>query len=527
MQRIESPLVLYINLSSSATSSSTELSIDPVASFSESRNQSILEDVGQYSMAIVRAALQGQRNFPLLIASIVPGQSDPFLTVYKLRLTLAIGVPLTYVAPNWQTISRRLVVRVFDGSDKQVEVATITIKDPAGVYPGPLSTAADVATATTARFALQSPSIPFIRALVVTAVAVGGNDTLVFTPGAPPVGATWPSGYYFSVEPSGESTADEFWGFAGPTSVEYSTGPEPLTMPFPCSYNPNSGYSNVFDSGIISLEWESQVSGTPAPRTPIPAQDDGDTSYWMYDYSWWSYLYNKTLQRAYDAIVIQATTAGVELQLECPFVYYEPSTRSFVLNTTPASVAGPTWGGRETLGMWQNEELANMMAYPGTYDLRGDQTIIWNSARLSPSESYLQLRPDYPATANGWSPVGSIVFMAGGGWGMRQEVMSAPRLYGLSSSGDVSGSNSNSSNDTAQIMSDVIPAVSDGSDYNAYQIIYAPNVIREVELTAKGLPLRDLDFSVAWRNAKTGRLLPVTLNPSASMSVKIMLRRKR
>ena len=107
---------------------------------------------------------------------------------------------------------------------------------------------------------------------------------------------------------------------------------------------------------------------------------------------------------------------------------------------------------------------------------------------------------------------------------MRQEVMSAPRLFGTDAD---STSGLNSTNQTSQIMSDVIPGVSDGSDYNGFQILYAPQVLRWVELTGGASPLRELDFAVWWRNAATGKLYPVTLNPRASFSVKIMLHRVR
>ena len=108
---------------------------------------------------------------------------------------------------------------------------------------------------------------------------------------------------------------------------------------------------------------------------------------------------------------------------------------------------------------------------------------------------------------------------------VRQEIMSAPRLFG--SGIDAASSGGSSTNEVSQILSDVIPAVGDGSDWNAAQIIYAPQVLRWVELTGGASPLRELDFSVWWRNAATGRMYPVTLNPCASFSVKIQLHRVR
>ena len=514
------PDIIYINLSSAATPSSTFLSLDPEAVFNESRLEPILADVSRYQMCIVRAALQGQRNFPLLIASIQSGQTNPFLTNYQLRLTINVNSP-TYVAPTLPT-RQFMTLFLYDAAGKQQAGVTLS------VFAAGLSTAAEVVLALLASMVTFESVFPFLNDVDLAAVAdSAGNPHLQFTFKTP---ANY-QGWYLAALPRQQQSV-AYFGFpdvwpqnATEGLVTNGDNAGLLALPLPCSYVPGSGRGLLgsFTSAVTPLMWQSQVSGVAPPFPPVTSVDEGNTSYWLYDYSWWSRMFNATLETAYQDIIAQATNAGIVLQTQCPYITYERSTQGFVLSASPAAV-GQSTNSSETMSLWLNELTSNLMAWPGTYDASGNETVIWDSSTLSSDGSQAELRPDYAATANAWSPVGSLVFKASQ-WMVRQEIMSAPRLFG--SGIDAASSGGSSTNEVSQILSDVIPAVGDGSDWNAAQIIYAPQVLRWVELTGGASPLRELDFSVWWRNAATGRMYPVTLNPCASFSVKIQLHRVR
>ena len=513
------PEIIYINLSSAATPSSTFLTTDPLATFTESRLEPILADVSRYQMCIVRAALQGQRNFPLLIASIQTGQADPYLTNFQVQLTVKIN-SVTYAAPSGAA-RQFLTVSLFDASNQLQGAATIS------VLGSTVSSVADVITGLAASAADHASIAPFLSDLLIAQVTgADGNPHLTFSLH----NATNYVGMYLTLAP--RQAAVPYFGFPdqwpqddleGPVVTTANAGL--ITLPLPCSYVKGTGVgvNGSFTSAITPMKWRSQVIGASPPYPPLTAVDEGNTNYWLYDYSWFSRLFNETLQAAYADIEAQAAAAGVTFQTQCPWVIYERSTQGFVLNASPGSV-GPSSTSVETVSIWLNEETANLMAWPGTYDLAGNSTLIWDSSVLSSDRAWAQLRPDYAATANAWSPVGSLVFKASQ-WMVRQEIMSAPRLYG--SGIDAMSSSTSSTNETSQILSDVIPTLGDGSDWNASQVIYAPQVLRWVELTGGASPLRELDFSVWWRNAATGKMYPVTLNPRASFSVKLQLHRVR
>ena len=515
------PQILYINLSSAATPSSTFLSTDPNATFSESRLEPVLADVSRYQMCIVRAALQGQRNFPLLIASIQTGQPNPYLTNFQLRLSVTVS-NATYEVPT-SAIREMLTLRLYSPAGKAESQAALSVLGPDCADAAAVVAALDVSRQ-------QKVAVyPFLQYVTVTSVTDAlGNPHIKFTLDA--TADAYP-GWWLTAEPSRPSSA-RYFGFPEAYPQDPTEGPavtpdnNALVLPLPCSYAAGSGTSGsvgVFASLATPMIWKSQVSGVAVPAPPLAAVDEGNSNYWLYDYAWYARLFNETLANAFDEVLTAASNAGLTLQTQCPWVSYERASQGFVLHASPSAV-GPTNTGIESMDLWLNEETANLMNWSGTYDQHGNQTLIWDSAKLSPDGTWAEVRPDYPATANGWSPVGSIVFKASQ-WMMRQEVMSAPRLYGAGS--DASSSATSSSNEMSQIMSDVIPAVGDGSDFNGAQIIYAPQVLRWVELTGGASPLRELDFQVWWRNAATGKMYPVTLNPRASFSVKIMLHRVR
>ena len=501
------PKRIYVNLSASALSSSAQLGRDPEANFYTTRNVPIVDNIALYKLAIVRAAIQGQRNLPLLIASIVTGQDDPYLTNYIVSLTLTFGGTPVAVPPLAGPPAVRYISLNAIGSDGTAR-ASANISVPSG--PASADAAAVAATITAA---LATSADPLL--LNVTCAA-GVGSILTFTNAHPELTPGWT--FNVCVQ---DADAATFFGFYTAQLVLASIGSlngASVVLPAPCSYT--SAAPQFSTTSSQNMQWIPQTPSLPSPAPPIVSQDSDNEAYWLYDYAWFSRLLNTTFQTAYAQVLSTAAGSGFSLPLNisggAPSVVYVPSAKGFRL-TAPAGLFN---GGAVTLSITLNEELANLMNWPGTYDAVGNQTLIWDSAEPSTSNTgaaILALTPEYPATGNAWSPVGSIVF-GFSQWPARAEILSPPIQYGSGSASAVS-----SNDETYQILSDVIPQVLDSSDYVSQNIIYSPQILRWIDMPGQNCALRTMDFKVSWRNNLTGSILPLSLNPTSSVSIKILL----
>ena len=505
------PKRIYINLSASALSSSAQLGTDPEANFYTTRNVPILENASRYQLAIVRAAIQGQRNLPLLIASIATGQTNPYMTNYTVGLALTFGGAPVAVPPLTGPPTFRYIVVSSVGPDGSAR-GSATIAVPSG--PASVDTAAVVATINAALLSSTDPLLKFI----VCSETV--PSYLTFTNGSPPPAT--PTGWTFTVSVQDTDAALFFGFYSGQFTVSSLTSLNGLavSLPAPCSYT--AAVPQFSTRYVQNIMWLPQTPSLPSPPSPFDGQSSDNEAYWLYDYAWFARLMNTAFQTAYTEVVAQATLAGFSLPLSisggAPRVVYVPSAKGFRLSAP----VGLFDGGVVTLDVTLNEELANLMNWPGTYDASGNETLIWDSAvttTATTGAAMLTLTPDYPATGNAWSPIGSIVF-GFSQWPARAEILSPPLQFGVG----VAGGNS-SNDDTSQILSDVIPQVVDSSDYVSQNIIYSPQILRWIDMPGQNCPLRTLDFKVSWRNNLTGSILPLTLNPTASVSIKILLQR--
>lgn len=513
MAYIENPARLYINLSTFANGASAFATEDPLATYRESRSQPILANVSLYKFTIVRAALTGNRNFPLLIADIQDGQPNPWLTRYQFNLSLTVtnNSDVTPVLPDAVTKRRRLVVTVYDPSG--MAIASVV----GSVFGPTMNSIANVA----AEITTSVQNLGLLRGdptLQTFTASVNGNF-LKF-------GCTVLPGYSVSVQPYAQSDC-QFWGFpfVYPQAPSFFDG-EGLELSYPCSWVPSSttGPVTLTSPGVII--WAPQVSGLVTPRPPtVGGVDSGNESYFLYDITWFVRLFQTALTTAWSgsqatSILSQADALGISIQTTPPTVSYNSTTRKFVLSLDATS-AGPSSLGFETFAMSLNEEFANLLAWPGVYDRSGNVTsLLLDNVIHSDDYSRVLFTGEYSATGNGWSPVGSIVFTSAL-FPTRAEVLSAPLIAGASGIPQ-----QNSSAETAQIVSDVVPGISDTTDFNAYPTLYTPTFPRWVDMPAGARVLDVVDFQVGWRNLQTGVVTPVSLNPTSGFSVKILLQRR-
>ena len=505
---VNNPRRIYVNLSASALSSSAQLSQDPEANFYTTRNVPILQNTSKYQLAIVRAAIQGQRNLPLLIASIKTGQPLPYITNYVTTLTLTFGGTPVEIPPSSlpdPPTSRTITINSINAFGVAAGSASVPV-------PSTSASAAVVAAWLTAAYG-TSPD-PVISDVTCT---VGAGSMLKFARGNPSATPGWS----FTVSVLDDDAASFFGFFSAQLAISSlgSLDAAVIALPAPCSYNSTTPvFSTSFAAPMV---WIPQTSGLALPAAPLTTQDNTTDAYWLYDYAWFARLLNNTFQTAFSAVVAAAATAGFSLPITqggtAPSCVYVPAAKGFRLSVP----AGLVQGGEARLDIQLNEELSNLMNWPGTYDAVGNETLIWDCAvpgTSSTGGAVLNVTPEYPATGNGWSPVGSIVF-GFSQWPARAEILSPPIQYGEGASNAAASSN----DETSQILSDVVPQVLDSADFVSQNIISSPHILRWIDLPGHNAPLRTLDFKVGWRNSLTGAILPLTLNPTSSVSIKILL----
>ena len=529
------PPRVYVNLAASALASSYSLSIDPEASYSSDRSQPIVGNLANYKLSVVRACVQGQRNLPLYIPTVELGQPDPYKTTLKLTInaTWSSQAPTyTYVLPsatanvNWRT-------NVYDSNGVLYEGLDCPISWSAATR----TTTAGWATAMTQCYASvgNKPWYSLVSKVTVTESSTQPNQLEFLLP--------LPEGWTFSVAPNpvidethyvdacpvlgfkyGTTVADEVY-----SSPAIAGDPAPIiTLPYTCSYTYTPALPGAIRTASVTqtLQWEPQTTDASPPAAPLIGQDMSAVAYYMYDYSWFVYLLNKTLALAWKRI--QAAAAlypnpdplnNIDM-IQPPQVSYVPARQSFTITFSEA-MTQPT-PGTAFASIVFGEQLANLLVLPSTYATNGDATLLWSSGTVSAETAQgrlLTVTSDYPATANAWSPIASLVFQSST-LPVRAEIVSPVSQYGTTSSAPTSNA------DTSQILSDVVPAFSDAADWNANIILYSPTVLRWVDLNDQTGALTTLNFSIAWRNALTGAIIPLTLNPAASFYVKFLLQRK-
>lgn len=536
------PPRVYVNFSASALASSYSLTTDPLATYSSDRSQPIVGNLANYKISVVRACVQGQRNLPLYIPTVETGQPDPYKTTLKLSInaTWPTTQPVyTYTAPNPAAkVTYRTVIydqngAVFESWDATIDYASSL--PPPLINSPPGNTTASWADAVRATYlyagAYYSAYYSTVQNTQVTAVGNQLQFDLIL-----------PAGWSFSVAPNlfpPESYPDHYFtdacpvlGFdygsqiTNPAFSSVSIGdvgvPCRITLPHTCSYTytPAALASRKSASVTTNLQWIPQTTDAPTPRPPIETQDVTAIAYYMYDYAWFVRIINNAFATAWQDIRTAAAADGVRIISPAPVVSYVPARQSFTLTWSKDIVTQQANGVQATISL--GEQLANLVAWPAKYTQAGDATLIWDTSTavaLSENGEALTLTSDYPATGNAWSPISSLVFQSTT-LPVRAEITSPISQYGAGNT--VASSNANSS----QILTDVVPAFSDAADWNANIILYSPTVLRWTDLNDQTGALTTLQFGIAWRNAITGEIIPLTLNPTASFNVKILLQRK-
>lgn len=540
------PEHIYVNLSASAGAETTLFSTDPVAVFREKRNAPIMYDCSKYRVAVARADLQGCRTLPLFIPTIDPTTDDPYRTTYKFTLTMKRYTANGQAWPSGNDTPTRMLfyIRTTDSHTNE----------PSGIVALDFTIAPNLIS-----------NVNELVAQVETGVQAAGVAQGNATVAGMTVRAT-PDGKVQFVAPDdtnnfylSQTTSSDMWdpssalGF--PDGYVYgtwlgSTKVVPGTTLFATWTGTNLPYANQplgpnTQTASAVVQWIPQAFGLSNP--PSPLQNGGQSNsvaYWAFDYDWIVALFNTALQSAWASLTAQF---AVPLFTVCPVLVFNKSAKTFTLYadaySTPSLNAAPLSSAfqdyKEELTIGFNEFVSNLLMLPATFVSTGQATCNYSQSPLitvaantysggapplPPSGAWVGLTNAWSPTASLWTPVGSIVFTTRV-IPVQSESLSAPSVYGAP--GDVgAGAPVATSSSSSLILSDVVPVASDSSDFRSNSIIYAPSVLRWVDMPAGGFRLDEIDFELGWRNNRTGEITPIRLNPMASFSAKLLFRRK-
>jgi hypothetical protein len=532
------PERLYCNVSGSSGNTAT-FSTDNFATITTRRNVPLISDLSKYVVCIVRGEVQGLRTIPCWTAPIDQTQPFPNVTTLQLNATLTTyGASATVQLPT-ATTSYYMDIQTFD--------TTGTLSQPWLQVMCTFTAGMTLAAwALAVQAAIRAASTDAACQNMVVSVSTTSPNCLEFViPGGGP-GA----GYNFALtvgvhaSPNAITVDATAFGFlrlpAGSYPYAYmqqTAGAAGLTLPN-AAFGSAMTVTGTYTSPNVPLIWSSP-SGLPLP--PVGTQNPA--AFWMYDFPWFSGMFNTALQTAVSSVVTAAARKGYSGTLQGPYIVYNNDTKNFTLYLDPGAspsllMPGGVNEGRllnsqtAQLSISLNPMLADLLMFPSTTNPQTRWETVNSSQAPVVSGPYpavgtpqlwVAVTPSFPVTGNLWSPAGSLAFQTQL-IPVRSEVLSAPLPVGTSTIGYSSAITTDTS--SMQIMTDVIPAQSDATDWNAFHITYQPTQKRWADLPTGAVSLQTLDMSLFWRDTRTGVYTPLILNPGASFDVKLMFRRR-
>ncbi len=539
----ELPDILYVNLGATAGSNVIPLPLYPNATVQESRFASILPSLGHYQVAVVRCVLAGARCFPIFIPSIVQGQSNGALTNYS--VSIAVDVTQGSVGTTFPTVNPTNYVLNIQTYNTGGNIITPWARVPVS-YTN--QNAANWAQSIQVAILAMAGTDPVLSSMSVTISPL--TNVLQFQTANPTTSfdisigffGDWP---YGSAAPAkiGPSAVNAFGmtnlpppPTSSPSSFVLSSISATLLTPNVPFYTPPTVIGTY--SATVPLLWVSQFGvDLPDPRT---LNTFDSQAYWCMDFEWWVGILNTALASCANAVLSQAVLKGTAINFQAPYVSYNQSSRLFSLFADAAWVpslgypngqaipAGPGQiGGTMRIGF--NSKLQDLMQMPCVYSYAtGDAALNFSQARLAASPAIsgangvVELVNDYPCTSTLWSPVDSLVFTTNA-IPVRNETTPAVAAPGAATAG--LGVSTSTTRDATAMLTDVYPVNTDCTGWRADDTVYSPQWPRWADLT-QSRALLQLDFTLWWRNSRSGTITPVKLNPDANFSVKLAFRRK-
>lgn len=510
---------VYINLNCAAGSSlpgvpGADL---PLASYTDSRSQNIVDHANEYKLSVLRLVIDGAgRALPLGYASIQTGQPNPNLTVW------GFSPSITLLGGSWFPIGSNIVVPASPPQELGFLVRT-------QLNAAPQSTATITippATYTTTTYAAQVTALlaaladPVLNQITCSVLSPSGCLTFKLAAGAQAPGLQFAfvsQGYPYTLGlPDGTANGGALW-----------SDPTTFTLSFPNSLgNPTNIRLWTSTPFTQYLEFSPEDLSQQVPPAPTTVQTES-AYYWIYSYQAFCNMFNVASVKAMATLNAQFavwwlaqafTTPFPGLATKAPTLSYDPTSHLFTLNgdlwscgpsRTSAPFYAPTPSEKFSISLL--EQLADLFCFKGNFDVSGSTIIEWDSKGACTQE--------YVSTASLMCPVQSIAVLSSL-LPVVPEGVSPPQLLG---SGIPSGV---PSTPTEAQVTDFSITLSEASDWKAGQLFYSPAAeYRWCELSSGG-PIRQIDLRLAWRNRLTGSLVPLQLPPNSSISCKLLLQRR-
>ena len=280
----------------------------------------------------------------------------------------------------------------------------------------------------------------------------------------------------------------------------------------------------------VNLIWKPVYTDpivAPIPQPPLTTQDLSSYYYFASTYVQFADMFNGALQGALTQLGLSSFTA-------CEIAYSGGGYFAFTLD----AAFNVNNGGNPipTCYLQLNPPLANLLytfntAYgkpeyygatplgtfqPGFYTLLVPR--FGNSA--SPDSIISYMTCDTPCTQSGlWNPVDSYAFVSNF-LPIVPEQGTLPNILGERNIGPSGVTGAGFTN----IISDI---AFQGAPENALtSVLYVPTAEYRITSLAPNMAIANVDFTLLWRYRLTGQLLPVYLPNNASMTLKVLFRRK-
>lgn len=287
----------------------------------------------------------------------------------------------------------------------------------------------------------------------------------------------------------------------------------------------------------------------PAPSTTQTGQQVNTRYYWVYTVSHFLSMLNAAYAAAKADIQAQFAAAWVAqgctgpaptLQTAAPQFTWDPSTKLFTMYADRQGFGGADRLSAGTVKdedwhVYMNSSLFYLFAnYDNQYINQGELTnelLVKNllyqnimsvaSPPAAAAKSYWVVTQDYPSTSALWSPVESIVFCSNT-LPIVAEASGEPVRFGAGNIGSPQGTQGGFS----RVITDIALTQDSAFSYRDF-ISYVPSgEYRVCSFQATQQPIQNIDISVFFKNRLDGKLYPLQMPNSSSVSIKLMLRRK-
>jgi hypothetical protein len=265
------------------------------------------------------------------------------------------------------------------------------------------------------------------------------------------------------------------------------------------------------------------VNNTAPVPTQVSPQDLSTDYYYGKTYTQFCAMFNIAFREAANSvggdIVQNSTQQGL---------VYDPKTGLFSIQMTLSFYPGSGPGGFPRYQLFFNAPLYNLLAnFTGTIVNKdagrtftlsiGDVT----SSTYPTGTNVGTTTQDFKSTNDVWTPIDSFCFTTTF-IPLNPEGSSAPVQANDANIGQNLAVGQNFSN----IVTDFCPDQSQGSEAGISQILYEPSAEYRLSCMTAKQPIAAVDITMWWRYRLTGQLIPLYMPSLATVSMKILFRRK-